>query len=107
MTGNARLFRSLHNIKTNRKVRTGGGRLDICGMGTMKMVDDHHAKINLENVLYVPDLPANLVSVRELCEKGLIGIITSTQISFYHRTLMLTAVLEGKLYAIKDFERNE
>lgn len=106
MTGNRRLFRSLHRIHTSRKVRTGSGRLDICGIGTIRLVDAHYAKVNLENVLYVPSLPVNLVSVRSLCEKGLFGLITSTQISFYRdRALMMKAVLEGKLYVIKWFAK--
>lgn len=106
MTGNRRLFTKLRTISTKRKVRTGGGRLDIKGIGTVRLVDANHSKINLVNVLYVPDLGVNLVSVRALCDRGLTGHINKRSMSFYHkRTLILRSMLEGNLYMVKWFTK--
>jgi hypothetical protein len=63
MSGNQKLFIDLRPINSDRCVKTGGGRLDIKGVGTVKLIDAHHSRINLVNVLYVPDLPVNLLSV--------------------------------------------
>jgi transposase InsO family protein len=107
MTGDRKLVKNLRSVKTVRKVKTGGGRLDIEGVGTVKLIDAHHSRINLVNVLYVPGLSANLLSVRALCKRGMKGHITEDSICFYYgRTLMMKAVLESNLYIVKWFAKS-
>jgi hypothetical protein len=106
MTGNRKLFTKLKIISTKCKVKTSRGHLNIKGIGTVWLIDTHHSKITLVNVLYVPDLGVNLVSVHAMCDQGLVGFITHQNISFYHKwALILRAVLEGNLYVVKWFTK--
>jgi hypothetical protein len=107
MSGNQKLFIDLRPINSDRYVKTGGGRLDIKGVGTVKLIDAHHSRINLVNVLYVPDLPVNLLSVRAFCRHSIIGKIDENSLSFFRdRTLMMKAVLEKNLYIVKWFAKS-
>ncbi|SCV72172.1 BQ2448_4866 [Microbotryum intermedium] len=47
-----------------------GGTLSASGIGSVKLVSDNGTKILLNDVLYVPESPANLVSVWALDRKG-------------------------------------
>jgi hypothetical protein len=84
MTGDRKLFVEFRRLQTNRNVRTGGGRLDITGVGTVKLIDAQHSRINLVNVLYVPELTVNLLSARALCSHGMKGYLTEHGITFHH-----------------------
>ncbi|KNZ62093.1 hypothetical protein VP01_1314g6 [Puccinia sorghi] len=70
MTSNLNLFEHL-SLKEEGIVRTSSGaeELKIKGNGTIKLNNDS-GKIVLHNVLYVPDLAVNLLSVRSIIIDG-------------------------------------
>src|SRR6201987_2105927 len=88
-------------------VRTGAGRIPIRGIGVVRLTDSNHRKIILRNVLYVPGLNANLVSIRALCLHGMRIKIGYEHMSFYrNRTLVMRANVEENLYIIRWFSKD-
>jgi hypothetical protein len=107
MTRNHWLLVKRQQISIKHKVRTGAGRLSIHDIGKVRLSDAHHSKIILQNVLCIPSLSANLVSIRVLYERGLRDMITNKGISFYrNQTLVLQLVIENNLYIVKWFGRS-
>ena len=83
-------------------VRTGAGCIPIRGIGVVRLTDSNYRKIILRNVLYVPGLSANLVSIRALCLHGMRIKIGYERMSFYrNRTLVMRANVEENLYIIR------
>jgi hypothetical protein len=77
MTPQKHLFIEFTEFSDPEKVGLGDGHpLDAIGVGNVKIVTQLNRKVKrisiLHNVLYVPDLAANLFSVRAATEKGII-----------------------------------
>jgi hypothetical protein len=75
MSGNQKLFIDLWPISLDQYVKTSRGQLDIKGVSTVKLINAYYLHINLVNILYVPDLPVNLLSVRAFYYHSIIGKI--------------------------------
>lgn len=73
MTGNRKLFETIENGNFGRVVTASGELLNAIGSGTVNL-DIKGGKgvigVALQEVLYVPGLDANLISVRRLVQKG-------------------------------------
>ena len=70
MSDQRSLFRFLNPIKPKR-VKVGGGELRCDHMGDAELVCPDGSSMLLANVLYVPKIGVNLLSVRRLCQSGL------------------------------------
>ena len=108
MTWDKRMFSSFKPIVTTRKVQTGGARLAIEGIGTVRIADTANNTIRFKNVLYVPDLGVNLISVGTLCDKGVRFSMpnASSDIHFYHDgKLIFRATRAGRFWCLNRFSR--
>jgi hypothetical protein len=70
MSDQRSLFRFLNPIKPKR-VKVGGGELRSDHMGDAELVCADGSSMLLADVLYVPKIGVNLLSVRRLCQAGL------------------------------------
>ena len=63
--------------KTRGRVRVGGSYLAISrkGLANLKI---HREETKLLNILYIPELGVNLLSIRKLYKKGLEGRLDIT-----------------------------
>ena len=69
MTSNKMLFKEFRNSET-KKFRIGNGEcLAVKGKGAIAITSGSRTKL-ITNVLYVPDLNRNLISVGQLMENG-------------------------------------
>ena len=75
MTNNHDIFTEFHKSSNHSPVSFGDRNIgDVVGMGTVKcvsVVNGHKHKIELKEVLYVPSLMSNLISVSRMRKAGL------------------------------------
>ena len=109
----AQMFKDLQSIKGHKIYVADGRSMDVKAKGTVSLLLVHQGKetrVDLHDVLYVPKLHGNLISVSQLAQKGV-------KVSFDKRECVLSmdgipmgsAFLEGKLYHLRiktrDFAR--
>ena len=83
MTDRRHLFRNEFKPENGqRHVKVGGGQLPIMGKGTVH-TRFMSSSVRLRNVLYVPRLGANLLSIPKLTLSGLVAVIKSRTMEFY------------------------
>eukprot|EP00253_Pinus_taeda_P025239 PITA_25239 len=71
MTDDKKLFSALEEKDLKMHIEMGdNGRYSVSGVGTVAFQREHGAPITLKNVVYVPGLKKNLVSVAMLEDKG-------------------------------------
>jgi len=69
MTGNLKLFRNI-NKTVRSKVRIGNGHhIEVQGKGVVAIEGNQEVKL-IRDVLFVPNIDQNLLSVGQLVEKG-------------------------------------
>ena len=77
MSDQCSLFRSLKPIRPKR-VKVEGGELKAEYMGDAELVCPDGSSILLADVLFVPKIGVNLLSVWRLCQLGLRFLVTMT-----------------------------
>lgn len=71
MTGDKNLFSALEEKDLKMRIEMGDdGRYSVSGVGTVAFHWEHGAPLTLTDVMYVPELKKNLVSVTMLEDKG-------------------------------------
>ena len=71
MTGDKNLFSALEEKDLKMPIEMGDdGRYSVSGVGTVAFKREHGAPLPLTNVMYVPGLKKNLVSIAMLEDKG-------------------------------------
>ncbi len=95
----------LHDFCDSRTVpiRYGSGEvLDSCGMGTVRLLVDGSQRITLQEVLYVPQAPANLISIRRVTQKGVKTLFEDDVCQLVHgKVTIATARSSGGLYKLQ------
>ena len=107
MTNNTGLFSSYAPLEKFHKVEVGDGRtLDAIGSGNVvlytKIPDDKVVRCVLKDVLYIPELAYNLISVSKVSETGKKVQFTENICSIYDADDKLTANASkvGNLYIL-------
>ena len=75
MTGNKNLLTGLHPHATSYVTFGDGAKGEIKGTGKLNFP----GVLNLDNVLLVKGLTANLISISQLCDQGLTVNFTQTE----------------------------
>jgi hypothetical protein len=98
MSGNARVLSRLEKVTKSWTVKgVGGKRLYVAGTGDVSFrafIDNQHYTGMLENVLYVPNLEVNLVSIFSATEKDNVQILFSENEVFFSKNGKLS--IKGK-----------
>ena len=83
MCNNPSLFTSLQDISSEDTVSVGNGEeTEVTGIGTVlcsSVVDGNQKTVELKNVLYVPSLMCNLISVSRIRKAGLRVIVDTDE----------------------------
>lgn len=69
-----------------RFVKAGGGLLTADRVGSVRIIDKNATVMLIHNVLYVPGLNVNLLSLKELASKGFIGQLTADGLTLFNST---------------------
>ena len=108
MTDNLRLFNSPLQSIRRHTIKVGGGKLysDQCGTAIMRAKDGNTA--TLSSVLFVPNLGVNLLSVRRLCEHGLVGGFSQKKLwlNNVNGKQALNAKARGGVYIVEELAIN-
>ena len=106
MSDQLSLFRSIKPCR-RRIIRVGGGVLHAEYTGTVVIICKDGSQGLLKNVLYVPKLGVNLISARRICEGGLEGRFSSTEMYFTKDgKRIIEAKLQDGLYIVTHIAEN-
>ncbi|PKA61127.1 hypothetical protein AXF42_Ash006023 [Apostasia shenzhenica] len=93
MTHDKELFKELKSTES-KKVRIGNGEyIAVKGKGTVAIASCSGTKLIID-VLYVPDIEQNLLSVGQLIEKGF-------KVMFMEKTCMIEDATGQKIFEVK------
>ena len=70
VTGKREVFKSISPPPPNTRILGVGGAAAVQGIGTVQLpiiVDGFHKNFSIDNMLYAPDLPFNIILVKKLC----------------------------------------
>ena len=94
------LFTELKPIP-RRAIRVGGGVIYARQKGTANLVCKDGSSMLLSDVLYVPGLGVNLLSARRICQAGLKGLFTATEMYFkLGKEKVIKATMSNGLYIV-------
>jgi hypothetical protein len=96
MVKNKSLFSTLTE-GVGPKVLTANGFQRAAGVGTVKLITREGASFDLNDVLYMPGLPANLLSVPRLAEMGVTTVFSPGGVQLTYRGATVTAKSNGDL----------
>ena len=100
------LFRSLKRC-ARRTIQVGGGEMYSEYTGEVVAICEDGSRGLLRDVLYVPGLGINLLSVRKICDAGLKGRLDSTRMYFKKDgKKVIEAILQNGLYIVTHFDDN-
>lgn len=108
MTGDEELFRELDRSQVS-KVRIGNGaHIDVKGKGTVAIESCRGTKL-ISEVLFVPEIDQNLLSVAQLTEKGFKVIFESKQclIKDGNNSDVFRIKRKGKSYSLDPMEEEQ
>jgi Pol polyprotein len=101
MTDDLTLFRTPLTPISRRTILVGGGQLYARWKGTAEIQVKDCRSILISDVLYVPNLGANLLSSRKLCSKGLTFTGDNKTMAFWHNEVkVLEASEQGGVYIL-------
>lgn len=82
-------------------VAKNGTTITATKRGVIDVVTNHHVKGQLLNVLYSPDIPCNLLSVRRMQEKGMTVIFDVNGVTIKHKnTTLISGTFKNNLIRI-------
>lgn len=105
MSNSAKCFENLIHLKTSIEIKVGDGRIiHGTGIGNVKIIVKNSSDIILKNVLFVPKLAYNLISVSQLSKDGKsINFHGDTcEISSLSGDCLATGKKTGDLYELVD-----
>ena len=103
MSDQLALFRSLKRC-SRRTIQVGGGEIYSEYTREVVTICEDSSRGLLRDVLYVPGLGINLLSVRKICDAGLKGKLDSTRIYFKKDgKKAIKAHLQNGLYIVTHF----
>jgi hypothetical protein len=101
MTDNKSLFRSSLVLIKRRTISVGGGQLFADCKGIAELYVQGSGSILVSDVLYVPNLGANLLSSKKLCSRGLTFTSDDKLMTFWRdRTKVLEASANKGVYVL-------
>ena len=104
MTGYREHFSNLRDTEVRIEISLGDDRVvTVAGVGTVAFRRDGLPPISFTNVLYVPGMKKNLISVSTLQDRGLEVSFRGTEVLIHPKGSRLTSrkvigVRDGKLY---------
>ena len=85
MTSDKNLFSALEEKDLKMRIEMGDdGRYSVSGVGTVAFQREHGAPLTLTDVMYVPGLKKNLVSVAMLEDKGYDVVFSKGKVFLRH-----------------------
>lgn len=106
MSNNQDWFSKLHLFETPWQVKVGdGNHVEVIGIGEIKFVStvyDSKVTGTLTNVLLIPKLAANLISIGAAAKKGVTAIFDDKECKFVQgdQTILIGSRINGDLYII-------
>ena len=106
MTGLKKTLATIKAKKFHKKVELGdGSTFDIKGVGSTKIQLDSGMLINVEEILYVPGLKKNVISVTVLEDKGYSVTFSEGKVLIWSKgrsinSFIVIGVCEGDLYKV-------
>ena len=100
MTPNANIFTTKRPVRPSVTVATGE-KIYAKGIGNVRF-DLGGQTVRMTDVMYVPELDANLLSISALNRKGFDVLFRQTRIEIRERnTLVATGIMRGKMYYLQ------
>jgi len=102
MTDNRRFFSNPLRQTSRTTIKVGGGRLYSTQRGNVSIRDHSGSQLELKDVLYVPELGANLLSGRKLCKEGLTGRFNDKKMYYLDKlgNTIIEATEKGGVYVL-------
>lgn len=106
-------FRECHWYKEPKTVSVGDSRpVSVLGIGTVDVLCENGQSTlaaTLEDVLFVPNLATNLLSIGKVVDKGISTVFRGDKVTFAknNRTIATGNKLQNKLYIMNIAARNE
>ena len=107
---NRQLFTELDDTKRSTVMVANGNTLKSLGSGTVKIKTEFNGSernITLKNVLFVPDIETNLMSVRKATENGCEVIFQDNNCKLmYNGITYLNGIVNNDLYEVKQIDKH-
>ena len=107
MTSDKKFFNTLDTNKKNNVTVADGKVIEVEGTGTgsIKCINNLNEErtVTIKDVLYVPDLHGNLLSVKKITDNGFKTVFNETECNITKNNIIVaTAESIGNLYRLKD-----
>lgn len=106
MTSNRKFFTSFYSCNNEKLRLANGDYVEIHGIGEGNICQDNKGKctkVTIKDVLFVPSLEENLITVKRLTDKGIQVNFEEKKCNIVHAgAVIAVAELNGNLYKLKD-----